>query len=193
MASYRHTFGVLGLDVDEAAIRHRIGPPLEVALTQMGVAPEAVDDAVGVYRAFYREHGIFDAAPYPGVADLLDALAAGPAPLGLATSKLESAAVAVLEHFGLLGAFDTVTGSTADGARSHKHQVVGEALARAGRPGGADVAMVGDRSHDIDGAIAHGCKAIGVSWGYGSRDELVGAGAAAVASSPPELAGLLLA
>ena len=32
--------------------------------------------------------------------------------------------------------------------------------------------MVGDRHHDIDAAHANGCLAIGVTYGYGSADEL---------------------
>ena len=37
--------------------------------------------------------------------------------------------------------------------------------------------MIGDRSHDIVGAKNNGMQAIGVLYGYGSREELLGAGA----------------
>ena len=37
--------------------------------------------------------------------------------------------------------------------------------------------MIGDRSHDIVGAKNNGMKGIGVLYGYGSRDELLQAGA----------------
>jgi phosphoglycolate phosphatase len=34
------------------------------------------------------------------------------------------------------------------------------------------VVMVGDRSHDIEGAIANGIPSIGVGWGYAEPGEL---------------------
>jgi phosphoglycolate phosphatase len=37
--------------------------------------------------------------------------------------------------------------------------------------------MIGDRSHDIVGARANRVQSRGVLWGYGTRDELVAAGA----------------
>ncbi len=48
--------------------------------------------------------------------------------------------------------------------------------------------MVGDRSHDIIGAHANGLRAIGVLWGYGSREELEAAGADRLLATPDELA-----
>jgi phosphoglycolate phosphatase len=46
------------------------------------------------------------------------------------------------------------------------------------------VVMVGDRDHDVEGAAANGLDCIGVTWGFGSRDELIAAGAAAVVDAP---------
>ena len=47
--------------------------------------------------------------------------------------------------------------------------------------------MIGDRLHDINGAKTVGIDSIGVSYGYGSVDELHQAGATHVISSPKEL------
>ena len=44
--------------------------------------------------------------------------------------------------------------------------------------------MIGDRSHDMVGARKNGIKGIGVLYGYGSRDELIGAGAQHVCATP---------
>jgi phosphoglycolate phosphatase len=51
--------------------------------------------------------------------------------------------------------------------------------------------MIGDRHHDIVGALNNGFRAIGVTWGYGTADELRGAGAECLAARPAELPGLL--
>lgn len=52
--------------------------------------------------------------------------------------------------------------------------------------------MVGDRRHDIEGAREAGLQAVGVLYGYGSREELEKAGAAYIAADMDELRGVLL-
>jgi phosphoglycolate phosphatase len=44
--------------------------------------------------------------------------------------------------------------------------------------------MIGDRSHDIIGARNNGMNAIGVLYGYGSKEELTEAGALHVCARP---------
>ena len=58
-------------------------------------------------------------------------------------------------------------------------------------PGDVGRTMIGDRRHDLLGAIANDMRPIGVAWGYGSIEELRDAGAAAIASEPTDLAELL--
>ena len=51
----------------------------------------------------------------------------------------------------------------------------------------ARTVMVGDRGADMVAARHHGLHALGASWGYGSREELVGAGAHDLCERPGEL------
>ena len=51
--------------------------------------------------------------------------------------------------------------------------------------------MVGDTRYDVAGASAHGIPTIGVSWGYGTVDELLAAGAVAIADTAEALRTLL--
>ena len=44
--------------------------------------------------------------------------------------------------------------------------------------------MIGDRLHDIAGARANGIRSVGVLWGFGSHEELSGAGATTLCNSP---------
>ena len=44
--------------------------------------------------------------------------------------------------------------------------------------------MIGDRSHDMIAARQHGIRGLGAGWGYGSFDELIAAGADALAVIP---------
>jgi phosphoglycolate phosphatase len=51
--------------------------------------------------------------------------------------------------------------------------------------------MIGDRKHDLFGATANGIRPIGVSYGYGSVEELTAAGAVGIAESPAELPSII--
>jgi phosphoglycolate phosphatase len=106
--------------------------------------------------------------------------------LFVATSKPRELAVRVVEHFALAPFLLEVYGSEMDGRRSDKsallrHLLTTEKL----KP--VDTVMVGDRRHDMRAATAAGLPAIGVLWGYGSRQELKRAGATALCTMPGDL------
>jgi phosphoglycolate phosphatase len=52
--------------------------------------------------------------------------------------------------------------------------------------------MIGDREHDVVGAKTNCIFSIGVTYGYGSREELANAGADAICDSPEEILALIL-
>jgi phosphoglycolate phosphatase len=51
--------------------------------------------------------------------------------------------------------------------------------------------MLGDRKHDVIGAMRHAIPTIGALWGYGGERELREAGAAALCAAPTEVPSLL--
>jgi phosphoglycolate phosphatase len=53
--------------------------------------------------------------------------------------------------------------------------------------------MIGDRRMDIEGALHHGMRHVGVLWGFGGEEELRAAGARQLAQRPDELPLLLAA
>lgn len=169
-----------------------IGPPLNESLPEYyGFTPEQTVKAVEVFREYFVEKGWLENAPYPGIPELLRDLKAGGLQLMVATSKPEVQAVRILKHFGLTEYFDFICGAPAgneDGAR--KASVIREALRRAEDP--SSVVMVGDRRHDVEGAGENGLPCIGVLYGYGSREELSGAGASFIAENLEALKNLLL-
>jgi phosphoglycolate phosphatase len=48
--------------------------------------------------------------------------------------------------------------------------------------------MICDRQMDVAAATSNGMRTVGVTWGYGSVDELTAAGAAALCATPSALA-----
>ena len=151
-----------------------------------------VDEAVAAYRRHYGEVGLYDVAPYEGIAALLASLKAAGLRLFLATSKRTAFAVRILDHLGMSDRFDGIYGSEPDGSRDGKPELIAAILRR--ETIRADEAiMVGDRRYDIAGAHANDLRAVGVLWGYGARQELEEAGADLLVAAPADLQAALLA
>ena len=108
----------------------------------------------------------------------------------LATSKPEEFARDILAHFDLLHAFDFLGCATMDDCRRHKADVIAYALSSLALSP-RDCVMVGDRCFDVAGARENGMDCIGVSYGFGSKEELRDAGALALADTPQAVAGVL--
>ena len=107
--------------------------------------------------------------PFDGIPALLADLQAAGIRLAVATSKAEPTAQRILTHFGLDEHFEVIAGASVDGLRATKSEVVKHALAQL-EPLPDAILMVGDRSHDVEGAAEHGIDTIVVGWGYGSAD-----------------------
>ena len=108
--------------------------------------------------------------------------------LAVASSKPEKYVEQILEHFEIRKYFTVVTGSEMNETRTDKGEVIAETLRRLGAEDSrSDVVMVGDRSYDVIGARENGLLCVGVSYGYGGREELEAAGAAKVCDTPEEL------
>jgi phosphoglycolate phosphatase len=129
---------------------------------------------------------MFESTLYPGISDALEALATAEHPLLIVTSKPTVFARGIIEHVGLGRLFKTVYGSELDGTRGRKQELIAHALQQEAI-GSNQAVMIGNREHDIRGAIANGVRPVGVLWGYGSREELVQAGASMLCESPESL------
>ncbi|MFA5561198.1 MAG: HAD-IA family hydrolase [Eubacteriales bacterium] len=178
-------YGIAVPDLD--MLSFFIGPPLlETFKESYGFSHE---DAVGAtlkFRDYYGETGKFENRVYDGVTEMLQLLRAQGCRLSVATSKPYPLALDILDHFGLLDYFDFVAGAL-EFSRLRKDEVVAYALQKLQVTDPATVLMVGDRKHDVVGARACGMDALGVLYGYGSRAELTGAGATALAETPREV------
>ena len=162
-----------------------VGPPLWDTFRQFGVPSDRVDEAVEIFRSRYVPIGKFENTPYSGIRETLEALRAQGRKLYVATSKPEVTAREILEHFDLSRYFAEICGATVDKTRTSKEDVIAYLLSLdACRENSV---MVGDTAFDVIGASAHGIPTIGAAWGYGKTEDMVSAGAAAIARSPEDL------
>lgn len=169
-----------------------IGPPFRVSFPKLLGRPDLTEEAIAHYRESYFNGGMFDAIVYAGVADALDQLAAAGCRLFVATSKPHHYARPILEHFDLARRFAGIHGPELDGTNDHKHDLIAHIIGHEG-VAPARAVMIGDREFDVTAAARNGIRAIGVTWGYGSRAELEAAGAAALCDAPAALASAALA
>ena len=170
-----------------------IGPPMPKSFeTYWGMSREDAAQTLAYYREYYTDVGLFENAPYPGMAETLQRLSDAGAKLYVATSKPTFMSVRILEKFDLAKYFVTISGSDPAQPDSTKADVI-----RAARDQfGVDMAkavMVGDRSYDVAGAHECAIPCVGVLYGYGGREELTAAGADYIAETVADLGSILLA
>jgi phosphoglycolate phosphatase len=174
LASLRHAFADVGVPpLDERTARGLLGPPFYESLPPL-VGADHVPAIIDAYRKYY-DTAMFQTTLYDGMLDVLADLRERGLTLAVATSKPEYYAMPIVEHLGIAGFFATVGGDALDGSRDTKAKVIAEALRRLGSPSPDEVLMLGDRSHDVEGARTHGIDCIGAGWGYATPGELVGA------------------
>ena len=194
-AAMEAAFAEAGLAMpDRHAVRRTVGLSLPYAVRE--IAPDAAEHeqaaVVEAYKAAFRRsrsEGTLVEPLYDGIAELLGRLKAGGWLLGVATGKSDRGLQSCLVSHGVFDLF--VTLQTAD---RHPSKPDPSMLAAAMREAGtapADTVMIGDTAFDMAMARAAGCRAIGVAWGYHAPEELIEAGAAAVAQTPAELEDLI--
>ena len=165
-----------------------IGPPLYDTFPQM-VGDELTLRAIDLYRERFIDVGWQENVPYDGINSVLATIAAAGHTLFVATSKPHLQAKRIVDHFGMGEYITTVYGCELDGTRSNKAELL--QYAKAENPGSGQRVMIGDRKHDLIGAIANDMSPVGVSYGYGSVEELSDAGAVVIAHAPAELPTVL--
>ncbi len=188
-----HALEVQGLPVPGSEEqRGWIGPPLQITFRDYfaRLGRGDADLAIESYRERFSHTGMYENAVYAGVPEMLERLAGNGRTMFLATVKPTVFAERIVEHFGLARWLQRSYGSELDGTRIDKVDLLQYMIEQEGLDP-ADSAMVGDRHNDMEAARYHGMRAIGVLWGYGSREELVEAGAEELATSPEELVELL--
>lgn len=155
-----------------------IGPPLHESFSRLLSAERAllVPKALELYRERYGTVGMFENRVYHGIPEGLAALRGAGWRLWVVTSKPSTFARPILQHFGLAQYFAGVHGSELSGERTDKGELIAYVLRTEGLSPGEAV-MIGDRSHDVVGARTNNVRSRGVLWGYGTREELLSAGA----------------
>ena len=183
----RHTLRTMGRpEPDEATLRKFIGPPLMWSFQHLaGMTEEEATEAQVIYRERYNRVGLFENRVYPGIMYALRCLKKAGCHLGVVTGKPEKPTGRILEHFGLAPFFESVICATDN--KADKEEMIRKSLPETF----GEAWMVGDRKFDMEGGRRAGIHTLGVTYGYGSREELLESGAEKLAHTPREIAAVL--
>ena len=191
--SAKYALSHFGITLSDEELHRFIGPPLLESFQNLcGLCEEDSRHAIRLYRSYYEKKGIFENSVYDGVEEMLCRLKKAGNKIAMATSKPEIYAKKIADHYGLTPYFDEIAGAALDHVRMTKSDVLRNAVRGVGLTDMAAGLMIGDRKHDVLGARELGMDTLGVLYGYGSRDELIRAGALSVVSTPAEAADFIL-
>ncbi len=172
---------VIGLSLTEAMAALL---PTHAADAHAQMAEEYKKSFIALRAAGEVEEPLFE-----GIADLLDALAERGWLLGVATGKSDRGLGLCLDCHGIAGRFVTLQTADRHPSKPDPSMVV-QAMADAGAAPETTV-VIGDTSFDMMMAFNAGARAIGVDWGYHHAEELMEAGASAVAGRPADVLELM--
>lgn len=146
---------------------------------------------IGDFSEHYDAHWQDHTRPFDGVTDLLTALRGRGVRLALFSNKADPFVRAIADRCFGAGLFDAVIGQKS-GQPLKPSPVVPLDIAASWQLSPARICFVGDSDVDMETALAAGMYPVAVSWGFRSRDELIGAGAVVLADRPSELMQLFM-
>lgn len=188
VSSIEHALRTLGAAMpSREALRGWIGPPLRATFPlALGDDAATIERAVELYRERFSSVGWQEHVVYAGIGDVVESLARERMQLAVVTTKVDLYAEKIVRSLPFGSCFTRVYAASAGSAHSEKATMIAQALVDFGiAPENA--AMVGDRHFDIEGAKANRVRAIGVTWGFGSREELRDARADLIVDTPADL------
>ncbi|KUG03724.1 phosphoglycolate phosphatase [hydrocarbon metagenome] len=173
--SVQYALAKLGIvEDDRYKLRAFIGPPLMDSFQKnYDLSSQQAWQAVQYYREYFAVNGMFENKVYDGIPSLLNRLQNYGRLMAVATSKPGVYAEQILDHFNLLKYFDLVVGSNLDGSMTDKAQIIALVLKSFEYLPLDEMIMVGDRTHDVEGAQANGIDVVAVTYGYASEEEFL--------------------
>ncbi|MBP3442050.1 MAG: HAD-IA family hydrolase [Clostridia bacterium] len=171
-----------------------IGPPLNEGFRNH--FPDASDEQIEMmiihYRAKYSVSGYYKFKLYDGMEELLLTLRENGIRTGIATSKPQVFMDHIAKTCDLEKYFDVIVGAEADKLDSGKKEIIEKAFNTLKPFGCEKPLMVGDTKYDILGANNAGVSSVAVTFGFGSVDEMIVAGANYVVKNCEEIKDIVL-
>jgi len=166
----------LGRDLTHFDEVFRIGPPLEKVVYQLydDATPELVAELMARFKPLYDESGFPNTEPYPGVPELLAAIRQAGGRSYIVTNKRHAPTQLLAKKFGWDRLMDGVWSYDSFDEKYAKPALLGKLLEDLGVDP-REAVMAGDTKGDVDAGKANKLATVGVTYGYGTREELASA------------------
>lgn len=138
----------------------------------------------------YLEHRLDKTAPYPGIPEVLDTLRDTNVAMAVLSNKPHVHTAPMVEALFSRWPWIAIEGCRDDGQRKPDPQTAHTIIAQMGLEP-CQVIMIGDAAVDVQTGLNAGMVAVGVTWGFRERDELLSAGAHHIIDRPADLLTLI--
>lgn len=162
------------------------------ALPEEARTEENVKRMAEVFIPYYDIHKCDLTRPYDGIKEMLDALSRAGVGLAVASNKYQEGAEGVVRHYFPDVDFVKVLGQSEGRPIKPSPEIVEEIMREAGVTDKGEVAYIGDSDVDMMTGANAGVRTIGVTWGFRSREELLGHNPWGTVDTPQELMKSLL-
>ena len=186
----RYGFEKLGKEIDDSyeSLIRVIGPPLVWAYQEyFGVSREDAEKVTAYYRERYSKKGIYEMNLYNGIENVLKKLVDSGIILAVVSAKPEDYIDRIMKHFGIDKYFSYNSSASKKDTDTSKVRLIKRSIEHFGIDDLSQVVMVGDRKYDLEGASDVGIDGIGVTYGFGSAEELNSCKKVFIAKTPDEI------
>jgi len=192
-ACFQKALEFCGIEESVENIRKLLGPPLsKTIITKYGVSKEQGAEAMKIHMKRLKEKGIYESKVYEGIPNLLKTLTENGIKIAIATNKPEEPSILQLKHFDLAKYFEIIIGNDYTQTRGTKGDFIRMTLEHMGVKDKKEAVMVGDRYNDLEGGVENGLDTIGVTYGYGSKEEIEGCNPTHIASCAEDVLDIVL-
>lgn len=192
-AATNHALEVRGLPPHSMEeIRQFIGNGIRLLICRAmpeGTPEAEIDAALDDFKAYYAAHIHDRTVPYDGIPQLLTALRKRGIKVAVLSNKIDSASQQLIEYF-FPGKTDVVFGEHVDVPRKPDPTSCRMVMQQLGvQP--EQVLYVGDSGTDMQTAKNAGLYAVGVTWGFRSKEVLLEYGADILVHRPEQILQIL--
>ena len=166
----------MGRDLTNFDKVFKIGPTLEKIVYELydDATPQLVEDLTAKFKPLYDESGFPNTVPYAGIPELLAAIRAAGGKCYIVTNKRHHATQLIAKKFGWDRTMDGVWSYDSFETKYKKPELLAKLLAEL-KVDASDAVMVGDTKGDVETGKANKTATIGVTYGYGTSEEVASA------------------
>ena len=176
VVAWKGALQAMGRDLTNFDRVLKIGPTLEKIVYELydDATPQLVEDLMAKFKPLYDESGFPNTVPYAGIPELLAAIRAAGGKCYIVTNKRHHATQLIAKKFGWDRTMDGIWSYDSFETKYKKPELLAKLLTEL-KVDAADAVMVGDTKGDVETGKANKTATIGVTYGYGTSEEVASA------------------